>query len=248
MPGNGLWSRVIFYESPKYGYAGFVKSPRPAPLRRILPPRDPRGGRPTQEIAARLGVHILEVALLQFIEKGAEGTSMDDIAAAANVSKRTLYARYGSKVGLLIAAIEHGIDNRLNPIVATMGSGSPRQRLIRIARQMLDRSLEPDIIGLERLLLWVQTQNFDGIDSQAVLRIDPGLLLIHPLLRDVAGPDKKNSLDLPFLATFIFDALVTAPRQRILARGDLADTREAKDAYLEQALDFLGRALPFLQE
>ena len=34
---------------------------------RRLPPRDPKGGRPTQEIAALLGVHILDVALEQFI-------------------------------------------------------------------------------------------------------------------------------------------------------------------------------------
>ena len=34
---------------------------------RRLPPRDPKGGRPTQEVAARLGVHILDVALEQFI-------------------------------------------------------------------------------------------------------------------------------------------------------------------------------------
>lgn len=195
-----------------------------------------------------MGEHILEVGLKEFVAKGADGTSMDDIAAAANVSKRTLYARYGSKIGLLVAAIEHGIDNRLTPIVATMGSGSPRERLTRIARQMLDLSLKPEVIGLEKLLHWVRKQNIDDIDTEAVLRVNPGITLTLKLLRDAAGPDMASSLDLPFIASFIFDALVTAPRQRILMRKDLANTPEAKLAYLEQALDFLAEALPFLRE
>ena len=63
--------------------------------RHKLAPRDPKGGRPPQEIAAQLGEHILQVALDQFIAHGVEGANMDDIAAAANVSKRTLYSRYG---------------------------------------------------------------------------------------------------------------------------------------------------------
>lgn len=173
---------------------------------------------------------------------------MDDIATAANVSKRTLYARYGSKVGLLVAAIEHGIDNRLTPIKATMNYGSARKRLLRIARQMLDLSLEPEVIGLERLLQWVRDQNIDDIDTDALFRVNPGVTLTLQLLREAAGPDMKSSLDLPFIANFVFDALVTAPRQRILMREDLANTPEAKLAYLEQALDFLAEALPFLRE
>ncbi|QDK32806.1 hypothetical protein DM450_08425 [Sphingomonas sp. IC081] len=66
-------------------------------------------------MAAQLGEHILQVALDQFIAHGVEGANMDDIAAAANVSKRTLYSRYGSKTQLLIASAEHGTQRHLNP-------------------------------------------------------------------------------------------------------------------------------------
>ncbi|WP_454887668.1 TetR/AcrR family transcriptional regulator [Sphingomonas oryzagri] len=76
---------------------------------RRLPPRGAKGGRPTREVAARLNNHILHTAFEQFVKLGAEGPSMDIIAVAANVSKRTLYTRFGSREELLVAAIEHGV-------------------------------------------------------------------------------------------------------------------------------------------
>ncbi|MDF0543951.1 TetR/AcrR family transcriptional regulator [Sphingobium sp. H39-3-25] len=216
---------------------------RTNPRKRGLPPRDPQGGRPTQDVAARLGEHILEIALARFVADGPEGTSMDDVAAAANVSKRTLYARYGSKKGLLVAVMQYAIDDRLKPIVATMRSGCPRERLLRTAQKMLDLCLKPEIIGLEKLAYWVRDQNIDDIDIQTLLGINPGIALIRTLIEEAAGPDHAGSFDPPFLAVFIFDALVTAPRQRILIRKDLPDTPQAKTAYLEQAIDFIFRAI-----
>ncbi|MEP3154685.1 MAG: hypothetical protein ABJO64_00010 [Nitratireductor sp.] len=49
--------------------------------RHKLAPRDPKGGRPPQEIAAQLGEHILQVALDQFIAHGVEGANMDGSVA-----------------------------------------------------------------------------------------------------------------------------------------------------------------------
>jgi AcrR family transcriptional regulator len=213
-----------------------------------LPARDPRGGRPTQGVAARLGDHILEIALARFIAHGPEGSSMDDIAAAANVSKRTLYARYGSKKGLLVAVMRHGIDDRLKPIAATMRTGCLRERLLRTAQKMLDISLQPETIGFEKLAYWVRDQNVDDIDLQTLLCINPGIPLIQTLLEEAAGPERAAALDMRFLAVFIFDALVTSPRQRILVRKDLPNTPHAKTAYLEQATDFIFKAILTLSQ
>ncbi|WP_287004859.1 helix-turn-helix domain-containing protein [Sphingobium sp.] len=74
---------------------------------------------------------------------------MDDIAAAANVSKRTPYARYGSKTGLLVAVMRHEIDDRLKPIAATMRTGYLRERLLRTAQKMLDLRSSPRPSGLK---------------------------------------------------------------------------------------------------
>jgi AcrR family transcriptional regulator len=235
-----------FHAAPNATNDDIVTVSRSTGRKTPLPPRDPRGGRPTHDIAARLGEHILEVALAQFVVSGVEETGMDDIAAAANVSKRTLYARYGSKMDLLIAAMKHGIDHHLKPIVATMRSGCPRERLLRTVRKMLDLSLKPEIIGLERLAYWVRDQKINDVDLMKVLGINPGITLIQTLLQEAAEPGEADLLDLPFLAAFIFDALVTTPRQRILVREDMPDTPQAKSEYLEQAIDMFARILPVL--
>lgn len=48
----------------------------------------------------------VEAATALFVEHGFGGTSIDQIAAAANVSPQTIYATYGSKAGLLSRAID----------------------------------------------------------------------------------------------------------------------------------------------
>jgi len=224
-----------------------VTTARSKPGRQALPPRDPRGGRPTQDVAARLGEHILDIALEQFVERGAEGASMDAIAAAARVSKRTLYSRYGSKLGLLIEALKRSHDNRWKPIVAASASGSPRERLMQTARKMLDLSLKPDIIGLEDLVFWLRDQDIECFDA-ADLLVNPWTSMIHALLRKATGPDMGDSAEFDFLVSLIFDALVMIPRQRILVRKDMPDTSRAKTEYLEQTLDILAKIVPGLRK
>ncbi len=59
-------------------------------------------GRPRSEEKRR---RILEAATRLFTEQGYEGTSVDDIAAAAGVSKQTVYSHYESKENLFGVAV-----------------------------------------------------------------------------------------------------------------------------------------------
>ena len=61
-------------------------------------------GRPTTEAALRLTSHILKSARELFFEHGFDGASADMIAEQARISKRTLYARFGSKARVFEAA------------------------------------------------------------------------------------------------------------------------------------------------
>lgn len=211
--------------------------------RRRLPPRDPKGGRPTQEIAAQLGEHILDIALEQFIALGVEGASMDGIAAAANVSKRTLYARHASKTGLLVAAVEHGSKSLLRKIVADIPRGNARERVLKVSRKMLDVALDPEVIGLEPLVNWIVSRERDG--PEHAIGGQAGVAVIQCVLEE--AEDTKGAIeDVEFLAAFLFDALVTAPRERILVRRDLENSPKAKIAHLERTLDLIARAIPFL--
>lgn len=215
-----------------------------------LPPRNPRGGRPTQDVAEKLGAHILAVALEQFIRHGAEGASMDEIAAAANVSKRTLYARFGSKAGLLRASVKSGIDTKLHIIVEGLPEGTLRERLRFMCGEMLEASLQPDIVGLEDLANWLIRQPEIIASGQAVLvGLAEALEAVCDLLRPYLKPESAADPDeCAFLGRFAFDALVTIPRNRILVRKEMPNDREEKDAYLDRTVDLVLRGLPLAAE
>lgn len=69
-----------------------------------------RRGRPSTARAGQIDLAIRSAAIQLFAEAGFEATSMDAVAAAAQVSKGTLYARYSSKDALFRAALEHELD------------------------------------------------------------------------------------------------------------------------------------------
>ena len=62
-----------------------------------------RGRRADAEARRR---RIVDAATVLFIEQGFGATSIDQIAAAADVSTQTIYATYGSKASVLAAAID----------------------------------------------------------------------------------------------------------------------------------------------
>lgn len=65
-----------------------------------------RVGRPTLDQASLIEAEILSAATLLFRARGYDATSMEAVASAAGISKRTLYLRYRSKKALIKAVIE----------------------------------------------------------------------------------------------------------------------------------------------
>lgn len=65
-----------------------------------------RSGRPTADRVAEIDAAIRIAAQQIFFDVGFEAANMDAVAAAAHISKGTLYARYRSKEALFRAVIE----------------------------------------------------------------------------------------------------------------------------------------------
>ena len=214
---------------------------------RRLPPRDPKGGRPTNDIALQLGAHILDVALERFVAGGVEGTSMEAIAAAAQISKRTLYSRFGSKSALLVAAIEHGLARHLDPITASLPPGPIRRRIVHVARKVLDMSLLPEVVGIESLIVWLAANRAGLLKAKPAIGAQAGIGVIRAILEQNAKVGEGASHDAAFLACHLFDALVTAPRHRILFRHDLRNTARAKNEYIERTIDLIAAGMPHLE-
>lgn len=204
-----------------------------------LPPRAPKGGRPTQEIAAQLGTHILEVALEQFIAHGAGGITMDAIASAAKISKRTLYSRFRSKTELVRSAVEHGVGRLISPIVALTPCGTLRERLFHTGRKFLDTSLMPEVIGMEALIKWLQDNECPMVGAGTMPGISDGVGHIRSILEDSELNGSMPEEDMDFFARYIFDSMVTIPRHMILCRRDIRNTAQEKNQYLDHVLDIL---------
>lgn len=92
--------------------------------------------------AARNRTRILTAAEALFAERGVDGVSMDDVAAAAGVGKGTLYRRFGDKAGLGIAVLdarERDLQEGILRGPPPLGPGaSPPERLRAFVNAYLD--------------------------------------------------------------------------------------------------------------
>jgi AcrR family transcriptional regulator len=92
---------------------------------------------------------IVATARALFCRDGIHATGIDRILAEAGASKMTLYARFGSKEGLVRAVLqEEGADWRTHFFDAVRGaSNDPRERLHRIVSALSDWFRSDDFTG-----------------------------------------------------------------------------------------------------
>jgi AcrR family transcriptional regulator len=82
---------------------------------------------------------LLEVGRRLFAEKGFEGTSVEEIAATAEVSKPVVYEHFGGKEGLYAVVVDREIRSLLDAITASLQTAhQPRILLEHAALALLD--------------------------------------------------------------------------------------------------------------
>lgn len=205
--------------------------------------RSPKGGRPTQEIAAQLSFDILSVALNMFGQHGVDGATMDAVAAAANVSKRTLYGRFGTKAELVSRTIDYCFTCHIEPVTAIRPpEGNLKERLLYAATRLLNASLKPEVRKLDTLLVWAGTHQPQILQVVRQRLIDGPVSLFSSILESSAESGEIEVDDIDFAAMFAFDALVRTPRNRIMLTADLDDSARAKRDYLERTAAFMLKA------
>lgn len=120
------------------------------PARRALS----RGGRPTRAEAERRQQELLDIAGAMFMKHGFDGTSVDGVAEAAAMSKRTLYGHYRDKNELFSAVLRNLIDRWLVPINQfRAGNADLEPMLMEIGRHLLTSALAPQAVSLHRIII-----------------------------------------------------------------------------------------------
>jgi AcrR family transcriptional regulator len=96
---------------------------------------------------------ILRAAFEAFTQQGYAGTSTLDIATRAKVSKRELYALFGSKQAMLVATITSRTDRMRLPadLPAPRDRAALRETLVRFGKNLLHEVCQPPVLAMLRL-------------------------------------------------------------------------------------------------
>lgn len=209
-----------------------------------LPAGEPRPrrtqGRPSAADAAALPQRLLDAALQVFIESGYARASMEAIAGAAGVSRKTLYARHANKAEVLAAVVGRLIEDALAPHEAQTthsGSHDPQDLLLQIARELASLSSSPQVAGLNRLILAeaaqvpVLARLFADLYERAIDSVSVALNMLRaeghlPRLKDVR-----------LAATLFIEMSASVPRLRAMLGQPLS--RGQIDAQAQAAVDLL---------
>jgi len=111
-----------------------------------------RGRIPNAEMANH-DAALVEAAAHLFREHGYARLSIDMIARKAAVSSRTIYARYGGKLGLFKAVVEAMVAAPLTGFDDLTPGNDPARVLTQAARHLLGYALDPEVLAIKRVLI-----------------------------------------------------------------------------------------------
>jgi TetR/AcrR family transcriptional regulator, mexJK operon transcriptional repressor len=116
-------------------------------------PKKISGGRPTREAAQLLADKIIDVATQLMLEHGYSNTSIEAVASAAGVAKRTLYSRFPEKRDLFAAVVGRRREKMLAPITKIAEApGKVEDKLEQIGNHILMWGQKKDTIAMRRLI------------------------------------------------------------------------------------------------
>ena len=189
-------------------------------------------GRDDERRSDRKHRAILSAATATFLELGYRGTSMDAVAAAAGVSKQTIYQHFGDKQRLFREMIAGTVEAAADPVHDEVrrlaDSGDLAKDLRDLARRLLRLVLAPEVLRLRRLVI-AEARQFPDL-GRVFHDLGPGRT-IAALARTFAELNRAGRLAVPdaSLAANQFNWLVLAAplnEAMLLGRDEAPTTRQ----------------------
>ena len=94
---------------------------------------------------------MLDIGRKLFAERGFEGTSIEEIAAQAGVSKPVVYEHFGGKEGLYAVVVDREVERLLTTATAILGGANTRDKFEAAAVALL-RYIEDNADGFRILV------------------------------------------------------------------------------------------------
>lgn len=150
-------------------HSGRVRSDRPAgtagrPIRHDGPVsgsrfpgsaergRPPRSGTRSRMTGQQRRQQLLQIGRALFAERGFEGTSVEEIAATAGVSKPVVYEHFGGKEGLYAVVVDHEIQALLGVMADALTTQASGRQILEIAALAFLDHIESDADGFRILV------------------------------------------------------------------------------------------------
>jgi AcrR family transcriptional regulator len=98
----------------------------------------PRRGNRGRMTGAERREQLIEISRRLFAERGFDGTSVEEIAARAEVSKPVVYEHFGGKEGIYAVVVDREVRRLLTMVQDALTAGHPRVLLEQAAFALLD--------------------------------------------------------------------------------------------------------------
>jgi AcrR family transcriptional regulator len=185
-------------------------------------------GRPTADERRARETEILTSALGVFLRSGYGASTVDELAAAAQVTKRTLYTYYGDKARLFAAMV------RDLAAAVSLDATSDDDTLEVLATRIVSRIHSDELVGLHRLVI-AESARFPELALILHRRGDARhIARLAGHLRAERGPASEP------LAEPLFSLLLGERHRRRLLGIDPAPTPAQAAAHANAALAQLG--------
>ena len=183
----------------------------------VLRPR--HGGRPSREESGRTEGRILDVARALFFRQGFAATSMEQVAAVAGISKRTLYARFRDKAALFHGVVDRQVSGWRGSFEA--GAKAPDtlpDALLEAAHGILHVALEPEALALHRIVV-AEAERFPELARTLASTSAAGMEWVAALLARFPAGARLSPERRMFAAEQFLLLVVSGPRRRALGLG-----------------------------
>jgi AcrR family transcriptional regulator len=125
---------------------------------------------------------LVDVGRSLFAERGFEGTSVEEIAAKAGVSKPLVYEHFGGKEGLYAVVVDREMDALLAAIASSLDAGGSARDLLEHAALALLEYVESSTDGFRILVrdspVGDATGSFASLISEATSHVEH--ILVEP--------------------------------------------------------------------
>jgi TetR/AcrR family transcriptional regulator, mexJK operon transcriptional repressor len=206
-----------------HAHAGW--DPAGGPVEAGIGRSQPRSHDEDRSRSARKRREIMEAATTAFLRNGYLGTSMDEIAALAAVSKQTVYKQFADKQRLfteiILAVSDQVIDELVETATLALQDTEDVERdLGALARQLLSSITQPQVLRLRRLVIG-EAGRFPELGRSYWERgFERGLTTLASSLRQLAERGLLH-VDDPLLAAHHFAGMILwVPVNRLMFTGE----------------------------